>query len=49
MILEMEGDYIIRYIRKLQKEDYVSMMPKAERVKEFGQHIDEYFKKTVSA
>jgi cation diffusion facilitator CzcD-associated flavoprotein CzcO len=47
MILEMEGDYITKCIRKLQKEDYVTMTPKRERVKDFSQYIDEYFKKTV--
>jgi hypothetical protein len=47
MILEVEGDYITKCIRKLQKEDYLSMTPKPERVKDFSQYIDEYFKKTV--
>jgi cation diffusion facilitator CzcD-associated flavoprotein CzcO len=47
MILEMEGDYVTKCIRKLQKEDYVTMTPKRERVKDFSQYIDEYFKKTV--
>lgn len=46
-ILEMEGDYITKCIRKLQKEDYVAMTPKRERVRNFSQYIDEYFKKTV--
>lgn len=47
MILEMEGDYIVKCIRKLQKEDYVTIMPKVERVKDFSQYVAEYFKKTV--
>jgi hypothetical protein len=47
MILEVEGDYIIKCIRKLQKEDYLSMMPKRERVKDFSDYTAEYFKKTV--
>lgn len=47
MILEMEGDYITKCNRKLQKEDYISMMPKSERVKDFSKFIDKYFKKTV--
>jgi cation diffusion facilitator CzcD-associated flavoprotein CzcO len=45
-ILEMEDDYITKCIRKLQKEDYVAMTPKRERVRDFSQYIDEYFKKT---
>lgn len=47
MVLEMEGDYITKCIRKLQNEDYVTMTPKQERVKDFSQYIDEYFKKKV--
>jgi cation diffusion facilitator CzcD-associated flavoprotein CzcO len=37
IILEMEGDYITKCIRKLQKEDYVAITPKRERVKDFSQ------------
>lgn len=47
MILEQEGDYIVKCIRKLQREDYISMMPKPERVRDFTEYVDEYFKKTV--
>jgi hypothetical protein len=47
MMIETEGDYIIKCIRKLQKEDYISMMPKPERVKDFMDYTNEYFKKTV--
>ncbi|KAF4633247.1 hypothetical protein G7Y89_g4870 [Cudoniella acicularis] len=47
MMIETEGDYIIQCIRKLQKEDYVSMMPKPERVKDFSEYCVEYFKNTV--
>jgi len=47
MMIETEGDYIIKCIRKLQKEDYVSMVPKSERVRDFSDYIAEYFKKTV--
>lgn len=47
MMIETEGDYIVKCIRKLQKEDYVSMMPKADRVKDFSEYCHEYFKKTV--
>ncbi|RDL38519.1 Flavin-binding monooxygenase [Venustampulla echinocandica] len=46
-MIENEGDYIVKCIRKLQKEDYVSMTPKAERVKDFSEFCGEYFKNTV--
>ena len=47
MMFETEGDYITKCIRKLQKEDYVTMMPKPERVADFSEYVAEYFKKTV--
>jgi len=47
MMIETEGDYIIKCIRKLQKEDYVTMMPKPARVKDFSEFCQEYFKNTV--
>jgi hypothetical protein len=47
MMIETEGDFIIKCIRKLQKEDYISMMPKPERVKDFMDYTNEYFKNTV--
>ena len=47
MMIETEGDYIIKCIRKLQKEDYVSMSPKASRVADFSAYCESYFKKTV--
>jgi hypothetical protein len=47
MMIETEGDYITKCIRKLQKEDYVTMTPKAERVQDFSAYCNEYFKKTV--
>ncbi|KAH8820421.1 flavin-binding monooxygenase [Xylogone sp. PMI_703] len=47
MMIETEGDYIVKCIRKLQKEDYVTMMPKRERVQDFSEYIDAYFSKTV--
>ncbi|KAF4943566.1 hypothetical protein FGADI_13324 [Fusarium gaditjirri] len=46
-LLEAEGDYIVKCIRKLQKEDYITMTPKASRVQDFADYIGEYFKKTV--
>lgn len=47
MMIESEGDYIIQCLRKLQREDYVSMMPKIARVADFSEYCQEYFKDTV--
>jgi hypothetical protein len=46
-ILEAEVDYVVKVIRKLQKEDYDCMEPKRERVDDFGEYVKEYFKGTV--
>lgn len=46
-VLEGQGEYIIKCIRKLQKEDYLSMTPKKERVDDFSDYVEEYFKNTV--
>ncbi|KAF5005536.1 hypothetical protein FDECE_8029 [Fusarium decemcellulare] len=46
-MIERTGDYIIKCIRKLQKEGISSMDVKPARVKDFSQIIDEYFKDTV--
>lgn len=46
-ILEAEGDYIIKCIRKLQKEDYLTMTPKRARVDDFSDYVGVYFKRTV--
>jgi hypothetical protein len=46
-MMEMTGDYIIKCIRKLQKENIVTIEAKPERVKDFSRVIDNYFKKTV--
>jgi hypothetical protein len=47
ILLEHQGDYIVKCIRKLQKEDYSSMVPKASRVEDFSSYVKDYFKKTV--
>jgi cation diffusion facilitator CzcD-associated flavoprotein CzcO len=47
MMIESEGDYIIKAIRKLQKEDYLTISPKPSIVKDFSEYCQEYFKKTV--
>jgi hypothetical protein len=46
-MMEMAGDYIIKCIRKLQKENIMKMEVQERRVKDFSRIIDEYFKKTV--
>ncbi|KAK3694745.1 hypothetical protein B0T22DRAFT_80399 [Podospora appendiculata] len=46
-ILEAETDYVVSVIRKMQKEDYATIEPKAERVKDFTAYVGAYFKKTV--
>jgi hypothetical protein len=47
MMLEIEGDYIVKCIRKLQKEDYATMTVKPERVHDWREYCHEYFKNTV--
>ncbi|KAK5000128.1 hypothetical protein LTR66_000953 [Elasticomyces elasticus] len=47
MMLESEVDYIVKCIRKMQRENIRSMNVKSERVEEFSNYIDEYFKQTV--
>lgn len=46
-VFEAQGDYIVKAIRKMQKEDYATMEVKPERVADFSRYIDEYFKGTV--
>ncbi|GAP90974.1 putative flavin-binding monooxygenase [Rosellinia necatrix] len=46
-ILEAEGDYIVKCVRKLQKEDYASMTVRAARVRDWREYCHEYFKRTV--
>ncbi|KAI0456718.1 flavin-binding monooxygenase [Xylaria acuta] len=48
-ILESEGDYIVKCVRKLQKEDYATMTVKPERVRDWREYCHEYFKDTVYA
>lgn len=47
MMIESTGDYILKAIRKLQKENIKSMVIKPERVRDFLQYCDQYFKGTV--
>ncbi|KAI1181161.1 flavin-binding monooxygenase [Nemania sp. FL0916] len=46
-IMESQGDYIVKCVRKLQKEDYATMTVKRERVQDWREFCHEYFKKTV--
>ncbi|KAK0730810.1 hypothetical protein B0H67DRAFT_474490 [Lasiosphaeris hirsuta] len=46
-ILEAEADYVVRVVRKLQKDDYATIEPKAERVRDFTAFVGEYFANTV--
>ncbi|KAI0100112.1 flavin-binding monooxygenase [Nemania sp. FL0031] len=46
-MIEAEGDYIVKCIRKLQKEDYATMTVKPERVRDWRVFCHEYFKRTV--
>ncbi|KAF1345486.1 hypothetical protein BDV97DRAFT_302849 [Delphinella strobiligena] len=47
MMIENVGDYVIRCIRKLQKENIKSMVIKSQRVRDFTRFIDAYFEGTV--
>jgi len=46
-ILETIGDYIIKTIRKIQKEDIKAMHIKTARMKDWSAHVDAYFPRTV--
>lgn len=46
-MIEMTGDYIVKCIRKLQKENIKSMEVQKRKVKDFSDFIVHYFKKTV--
>lgn len=46
-VFEAQGDYAVKVIRKMQKEDYATIEPRPERVADFSRYIDEYFKGTV--
>lgn len=49
MMIESTGDYILKSIRKIQKENIKSMVIKPARVKDFLQYVDTYFAGTVYA
>ncbi|KAI8934698.1 hypothetical protein NX059_008387 [Plenodomus lindquistii] len=48
-MIENVGDYIIRCIRKLQKENIASMVAKPARERDFTAYVDAYFQGTVFA
>lgn len=47
MMIESTGDYIIKAIRKLQRENIKSMVIKPRAVRDFSRYCDAYFDKTV--
>lgn len=46
-IIEAIGDYIIKCIRKIQKEDIKAMHLKPARMKDWSAYVDAYFPRTV--
>lgn len=46
-MIQNVGDYIIRCIRKIQKENIASMVVKPARERDFTEYVDTYFKDTV--
>ncbi|KAL2153897.1 hypothetical protein VTH82DRAFT_2573 [Thermothelomyces myriococcoides] len=46
-MLEAEADYVVAVLRKLQREDYASAEPRPERVRDFMEYVDAYFRDTV--
>ncbi|EED21311.1 monooxygenase, putative [Talaromyces stipitatus ATCC 10500] len=46
-MMEMTGDYIVKCIRKMQKENIVRMEVQRRRVRDFSAVAENYFKKTV--
>ncbi|KAI1438324.1 flavin-binding monooxygenase [Xylaria sp. CBS 124048] len=46
-LIESQGDYVVKCIRKLQKEDYITMTVKTERLRDWSEYCHEYFKRTV--
>lgn len=46
-ILESEGDYIVKCLRKLQRDDYACMEVKPDRVADWSAYCGAYFQNTV--
>ncbi|KAF2659355.1 FAD/NAD(P)-binding domain-containing protein [Lophiostoma macrostomum CBS 122681] len=47
MMIESVGDYIIKAVRKIQKENIATMVIKKEREEDFTEYADRYFEGTV--
>lgn len=47
MMIESTGDYLVKAIRKIQKENIKSMVIKPARVRDFTRYCDAYFEGTV--
>jgi hypothetical protein len=46
-IIEAAGDYILKCIRKLQKEDIKSMQISPRAIRSWVRHVEDYFTRTV--
>ncbi|KAF9776769.1 hypothetical protein IL306_005005 [Fusarium sp. DS 682] len=46
-VFEAQANYTVKLLRKMQKEDYATFEVDPQPVADFGQYIDEYFKRTV--
>lgn len=47
MILEAQGDYIVKCVRKLQRDDYAAMRVRPARVADWAAYCAAYFRDTV--
>ncbi|ORY11580.1 hypothetical protein BCR34DRAFT_317538, partial [Clohesyomyces aquaticus] len=47
MMIESVGDYIVKSIRKIQKDNVASMVVKEDRERDFIEYVDAYFAGTV--
>jgi hypothetical protein len=47
VFIEAVSEFICKAIKKLQREDLKSMVPKENAVKQFGEYVDEYMKHVV--
>lgn len=47
MMIESTGDYILKSLRKIQKDNIKSMVIKTARVRDFMRYVDAYFQGTV--
>lgn len=46
-MFDVRGDYVVKVLRRLQKEDYATIEVRPELVAQFNQYVYEYFKRTV--